>query len=153
MTESSSLLVRPLGYVADEPVVRRLGTRNLFLGNVHAADGSQHEYDFSYVLSATKEAHSLTTHHHPLVDGDGNDWRAFEQAVETTRTLLRRDGSVLVHCQSGISRSATLAATALAAEESRPFRDALASVQQARPLAMPHPALHELAVVYLAARP
>lgn len=151
MTESSPL-VRPLGYVDAVPVVRRVGSRPLFLGNVHAADGSRHDRTFDFVLSATREAHPLTTHHRPLVDGEGTDWEGFERAVETTRGLLRRDGSVLVHCKSGISRSSTLVATALAAEADRSFRDGLAAVHEARPLAMPHPALHELAAIYLASR-
>lgn len=38
----------------------------------------------------------------------------------------------------------------LAAEEDRPFRDALDIVHRARPSAMSHPALHEFAVFYLA---
>nr|WP_245757975.1 dual specificity protein phosphatase family protein [Halobiforma haloterrestris] len=58
---------------------------------------------------------------------------------------------MLIHCKAGISRSSTLVATAIAAEEDRRFREALRIVQEARPFAMPNPALHELAVVYLAA--
>ncbi|WP_132058745.1 protein-tyrosine phosphatase family protein [Halorussus amylolyticus] len=147
----SELFVRPKGYVEDEPIVRRLGDRNLFLGNELAAHPEEGDYSFEYVLSATSQEHPLTTHHRPLTDGRGNAWSAFEAAVDTARRLYRRDGSVLIHCKAGISRSTTLAATAIAAEEETPFRDALAVVQDARPHAMPHPALHELAVVYLAA--
>ena len=149
---SSELLVRPFGYVADEPVIRRLGDRELYLGNGHAADGARHDREFRYVLSATENEQPLTTHHHPLDDGPDNDWPAFEQAVDTARTLSRRSGSVLIHCNAGISRSSTLVATTLAAEEQREFGDALAIVHEARPHALPHPALHEWAVVYLAAR-
>lgn len=145
-------LVRPFGYVDDEPVVRRIGDRDLYLGNAAAAHPERHDRTFEYVLSATAEERPLTTHHHPLTDGRGNEWAAFEAAVDAARALHRRDGSVLVHCKAGISRSSALVATALAAEENRPFRDALAVVQDARPHAMPNPALHELAVVYLAAR-
>ena len=145
-------IVRPFGYVEDRPVVRRIGDRDLFLGNGLAADPAHHDRTFAYVLSATREERPLTTHHHPLDDGPGNDWPAFEAAVDATRTLIRREGSVLIHCKAGISRSTALIATALAAEEGEPFSDALTLVQEARPHAVPHPALHELAVVYLAAR-
>lgn len=145
------LLVRPYGYVEEGPVVRSIGDRDLYLGNAPAADPRTHDRTFEFVLSATNEEYPLTTHHRPLTDGPGNDWTAFETAADTVRRLYRRDGSVLVHCKAGISRSTTLLATVLAAEEDRRFREALALVQDARPFAMPHPALHELAVVYLAA--
>lgn len=145
-------LVRPKGYVEDEPIIRRIGHRSLYLGNAFAANPEHHDRTFEYVLSATADEHPLTTHHRPLADGPGNEWAAFEAAVDTARRLYRREGSVLIHCKAGISRSTTLVATALAAEEDRRFRDALALVQDARPYAMPNPALHTLAVIYLAAR-
>ena len=149
--DDPEVFVRPKGYVEDEAVVRRIGDRDLYLGNEAAADPERHDRTFEYVLSASSEAYPLTTHHRPLTDGPGNAWTAFEDAVDTARRLYRREGSLLVHCRAGISRSTTLVATALAAEEDRRFRDALALVQDARPAALPHPALHELAVVYLAA--
>ena len=145
------LYVRPFGYVEDGPVVRRIGDRDLFLGNGLAAHPG-HDWSFEYVLSASSEKRPLTTHHRPLDDGPGNDWTVFEAAVDTARQLSRRDGSLLIHCTAGISRSSTLVATTLAAEERLSLRDALAVVQGARPHAVPNPALHELAVVYLAAR-
>jgi atypical dual specificity phosphatase len=150
--ESPDPLVRPKGFVADEAVVRRIGDRDCYLGNALAAAPDAHDHSFDFVLSATAEELPLTTHHRPLVDGRGNEWAAFAAAVDTARSLYRRDGSLLVNCKAGVSRSATLLATAIAAEESRAFREALAIVQDARLSAMPNPALHELAVVYLAAR-
>ncbi|WP_232701734.1 protein-tyrosine phosphatase family protein [Halobacterium wangiae] len=149
---SSNLFVRPFGYTAKRPVLRRIGDRDLFLGNALAADPACHDRSFDVVLSATGDEHPLTTHHCPLADGPGNDWAAFEAAADAACDLHGRDGSTLIHCEAGISRSSTLAATAIAAEEDRTFVDALHSVQDARPHAVPHPALHELAVVYLAAR-
>jgi protein-tyrosine phosphatase len=148
----SEPLVRPFGHVADRPVIRRIGDRNLYLGNGLAADSEHHDREFRYVLSATDDEHPLTTHHCPLIDGPDNDWLTFEEAVDTARTLYRRDGSLLIHCNAGISRSSTLVATTLAAEENLGFNDALTIVNEARPHAIPHPSLHELAVVYLAAR-
>ena len=148
----ANCFVRPFGYTTDQPVVRRVGDRELFLGNVHAADPERHDYRFDHVLSATSDEQPLTTHHHPLADGPGNEWRAFEAAADVARELHRCDGATLIHCEAGISRSSTLVAVALAAEEGRPFVEALHRVQDARPHAVPHPALHELAVVYLAAR-
>lgn len=149
---AQSVLVRPFGYVPDEAVVRRVGEREAYIGNAHAADPAYHDRSFEHVLSATHDPKPLTTHHHSLADGPDNEWRAFAAAVDDTRTLLAKDGATLVHCRAGVSRSATLLATAIAAEERRSFRDALDDVQAARPAAMPHPALFESAVVYLAAR-
>ncbi|SDM51527.1 Dual specificity phosphatase, catalytic domain [Halogranum gelatinilyticum] len=130
--------------------VRRIDDK-LFIGNRHAATRLP-EGTFDAVLSVSSEPSPLTTHHHPLTDGPGNDWAAFAAAVDTARTLHRRDGTLLVNCSAGISRSATVLATALATERECPLRETLELVWEARPRAMPHPALHELAVVYLAAR-
>lgn len=150
--DESVVFVRPVGYVADEPVIRRLGPRDLFIGNESAAHPDRHDHAFEYVLSISTESHPLTTHHCPLIDGAGNEWCAFETAVDTVPRLFREDGSLLVHCTAGISRSSTVLAATLAAEEDRTFHDALAIVQEARPHAVPNPPLHELAVTYLAAR-
>jgi atypical dual specificity phosphatase len=148
----SEITVRPKGYVEDYPVVRQIGERGIYLGNKHAAAPEQHDYSFRYVVSLSTDHHPLTTHHHPLNDGPENEWTAFERAVDTARRLYQQDGSILIHCTAGVSRSSTVIATVLAGEESRQFHDALSTVRQARPCATPHPALHELAVVYLAAR-
>lgn len=144
-------LVRPFGYVEPRPVVRRIGDRELYLGNKFAAESDTQASAFDFVLSATDSRFPLTTHHCPLEDGPGNDWAAFERAADTARELYRREGSVLIHCKAGISRSSTLVATTLAAEENCLLSHALDTVQQARPFAVPNPALHELAVIYLAA--
>ncbi|MFC7138252.1 dual specificity protein phosphatase [Halosimplex aquaticum] len=142
-------VVRPFGHRHGDPVVRRIGDRDLFLGNVHAADPDRTDRSFDAVLSATREPQPSTTHHRPLVDGPEADWPAFEAAADTACRLLG-EGSLLIHCSHGVSRSATLAAVALAIRTGRSFREALSTVQSARPPAQPHPALHELAVVYLA---
>lgn len=149
--DNPDVYIRPFGYVADEPVVRHIGDRDIFVGNGRAAHADAHEYSFQYVLSATREARPLTTHHHPLADGPGTAYSEFAAAVDTARRLHRRDGRLLVHCKAGVSRSSAIVATALAAEEDHRLRDAFGAVQDARPHAMPHPALHELAVTYLAA--
>ncbi|SEV93383.1 dual specificity protein phosphatase family protein [Halobacterium jilantaiense] len=147
----AELFVRPFGYVNDTPVVRRLGDRNCFLGNATAASPDC-ERTFEHVLSLTETPQPATTHHRPLTDDANNDWAAFAAAVDTARRLLARDGSLLVHCEAGVSRSSAVAAAALAVAESRPFVDALHEVQDARPHAVPHPALHELGVEYVAAQ-
>lgn len=144
-------VVRPVGFVEDRPVIRQIGDRPLFIGNWRSADPAQHDRTFEFVLSATETAYPLTTHHHPLVDGPENEWPDFEAAVDTTRRLYRSEGSLLVHCKAGVSRSTTLLATTIAIEEERPFHDAVEDVRAVRPVATPHHALVEQAVTYLAA--
>jgi atypical dual specificity phosphatase len=143
---------RPLDYVEPESVIRRIGDRDLWLGNKHAADHTRHDRSFDSVLSLTTDPCPMTTHHEPLYDGPKTGWKRYADAVETARTLFGQPDSVLIHCRAGISRSTAISATTLAAEEDRSFRQALEAVQTARPIAMPHPALHELGVVYLTAQ-
>jgi hypothetical protein len=144
--------LRPLGYVADHPVVRPLGVLGLHLGNRHATMPNRHEYSFDAVLTVSRERLPTTTHLCPLVDGEGNDWVAFETAVDTARDLARREGAVLVHCNAGVSRSTAVLATVVAVETGRSLGAAIRLVESARPSALPHPALLELGVYYLAAR-
>ena len=143
--------LRPIGYVDDSPVVAPLGYRGLYLGNRHAADDDRHDRSFAAVVSVSSDPYALTTHHHPLTDGEGNDWGVFVAAVDAVRRLSRGDGEVLVNCKAGVSRSTAVLATAVAAERGASFRDGLAVVERARAQAVPHPALVELGVVYLAA--
>lgn len=142
---------RPFGFVADEPVIRQVGDRELFIGNSHAADPATHEHTFEQVVSATTEAQPATTHHQPLDDGPDNDWQTFADAVDATRQCLREPGATLVHCHAGVSRSTTLIATAVAAEEGRQFDAVLDEIHETRPIATPHPALRCDAAIYLAA--
>ncbi|MXR21456.1 protein-tyrosine phosphatase family protein [Halobacterium bonnevillei] len=143
--------VRPYGYVSENPVLYALPDRGLAIGNGAAGDHDALADRFDYVVSATGEPRALTTHHCPLIDGADNAWRAFESAAETTCALHEREGTLLVHCRAGISRSTTLAATAVAYDEGRSFVDALHVVLESHPDAVPHPALHQQAVQYLAA--
>jgi protein-tyrosine phosphatase len=149
---ASTVSVRPYGHVAADPVLHELPARGLAAGNAAAGDSDALRDRFDAVLSATSEPRALTTHHCPLVDGPDNAWGAFEAAAETACELHEREGRLLVHCRAGVSRSTTLAATAVAVVEGRSFVDALQVVQDSHPDAIPHPALHQQAVQYLAAR-
>ncbi|WP_435359372.1 phosphatase [Haloarchaeobius sp. DFWS5] len=148
MSEQETLHVRPFGYVEPYPVVCEVDDASVFIGNVHATTARS----FDAVLSLTEKRQPETTHYHPLVDGPETDWPEFAAAVDETRAFLAEAGSLLVHCKAGVSRSAAVLATALAVEQEEPFLAGLDRVQAARPVAVPHPALHELGVVYLAAR-
>lgn len=148
----TTVYVRPTRYVDPDPVIRRIGDRDLYLGNVHAAEGDRHDREFADVVSVNSEPGSLTTDHRPLSDDETNEWPAFATAVDAARRAHRADGSTLVNCTAGVSRSSAVVATTLAAEEERTFLDALDEVLSSRPTATPHPGLHFQGVVYLAAR-
>jgi len=91
-----------------------------------------------------------TTDHHPLKDGHINAQDKFSAAVEATRRNIRAEGTVVVNCSAGISRSATVIATAIAAEETISLEAAIEVIQTTRPRANPHPKLQLNAYAYLA---
>lgn len=133
----------------------KIGTRGLWIGNEGAANPS-HLATLgiapSHVVTLTRRPTGTTTDHHPLDDARVNDQSAFTAAVETTRALYRSEESVLVHCAAGISRSATVIATALAAEEDRTFSNSVDIVRAHRRRARPHPKLRVNALSYLTTR-
>lgn len=138
--------------MSNAPVCRRLGSRSLYIGDRRAANPDTYEgapVAFADVVTLSRRREPLTTHHHPLDDGANNRPAEFDAAVDTARALARTEGGLLVHCAAGISRSATVLATAIAAEESRAFTEGLTVVQRHRERACPHPALRKQARRYL----
>lgn len=133
----------------------RLGERPLWVGNGGAADPehlAELGVDPGAVVSLTLHQTSATTDHYPLNDGVINDPRVFGDAVETVREYYREDTVTLVHCAAGISRSSTVLATAIAAEEGYLIEGAVDTVRKYRERARPHPKLRINACDYLGYR-
>lgn len=86
-----------------------------------------------------------------LVDGPGNDYAAFEQAVNTLRTLAREHEPVLVYCFAGRSRSASVVAAWLAVERGLPIEDAVLFIKDRRDIDI-HPEMLALARHYVTDR-
>lgn len=105
--------------------------------------------DPEYVVSVNKRVTAATTDYHPLDDGRVNDHEAFCDAVDTARKRITQDGTVIINCAAGISRSSTVMATALAAEYTFPLQEAIHTIQQYREQANPHPKLQINAYGYL----
>lgn len=84
-----------------------------------------------------------------LIDGEGNEYIAFHNAVEMLRHLLNQDHKVLVHCHEGKSRSASVIVAYLAYYENVPFQEAMETLIRLRPLVNPCKPLRELAKKYV----
>jgi len=133
-------------------IAARVGDRELWIGNVGAIKPrllSELNLDPKYIVTVSETATTATTDHCPLTDEQVNDYQQFNAAVRTTRAYIRNEGTVLVNCSVGVSRSATVIATAIAAEDGISFDAAVAEIRDHRPQANPHPKLQLTAYAYL----
>ncbi len=138
--------------LAPKAIAAQVGDRDLWIGNVGAIKPrllAEMDFDPVYVLSVNGTATAVTTDHYPLKDEHINDPQQFSNAVATTRNRIRSEGTVLVNCSVGVSRSATVIATAIAAEDGLSFDAAVAEIREHRPRANPHPKLQLNAYAYL----
>lgn len=138
--------------LSPKAIAARIGDRDLWIGNVGAIKSrhlAEMELNPEYVVSVNQTATEVTTDHHPLKDGYVNDQQQFTNAVAATRNSIRNEGTVLVNCSVGVSRSATVIATAIAAEDGLSFTAAVAEIRENRPRAQPHPKLQFNAYAYL----
>lgn len=148
-SEEPTGAIRPVPPDADperfpRALAARIGERNIWIANsggVEPEHLAAMDLDPAYVVSVNNTASEATTDHYPLKDGFVNDQEQFTEAVEMTRQRLREPGTVIVNCAAGISRSTTVSATALAAEEDRPFNTVVEEIKETRPQARPHPKL------------
>ncbi|MFT4947893.1 MAG: hypothetical protein ACI9CA_000011 [Natronomonas sp.] len=157
---------RDSGYLLDT-VCREVpapGRSPLYLGNgestaseSYGPDGDPDEGPsdpsaFSHVISLNAEPYDLVTDHHPLTDGPGNSDEAFDAAVDAARRAYRAEqGPVLINCAAGVSRSTTVMATVLAAENPTTFTfaSAVEHIRERRPPVNPADALKRHARRYL----
>lgn len=136
-----------------EAVAARIGDRDLWIadsGGVKADNLAAMGLTPNYVVSVNKRATDATTDHHPLKDAYINEQEAFTDAVEAARKRLGEEGTVIVNCAAGVSRSATIIATALAAEEAMTFDAAVEEIRGTRERSHPHTKLQLSAQAYLA---
>jgi|APHM01.1.fsa_nt_gi Predicted protein-tyrosine phosphatase len=130
----------------------QIGDRSLWIGNEGASEPENLDtmkLDPTAVITVNRRDTEATTDHHPLKDGYINDQEAFTTAVDATRRQIREGGNVLVNCAAGISRSATVIATAIAAEDHVSLSAAIDEIRQTRERAQPHTKLQVSAYAYL----
>lgn len=135
--------------VLDGKVCKQIGERDLHIADKQGAEEHGPSSSIAAVITLCEPELDPTTSYHPMFDGPGNDYRDFVAAVEDARAAIREEGEVLIHCAAGISRSSTVMATALAAEEDRDFDEVVVEIRQHRLIARPNPALRALARDYL----
>lgn len=130
----------------------RIGDRSLWVGNQWATESEYYQemdLELSHVVALNSRPGEETTDHHEIRDGRINNPELFAKAVDVARKRYRQDGSVMISCAAGISRSATVAATILSAEENMNFDAAVAEIQKHRKRADPHPKLKVNGLYYL----
>jgi atypical dual specificity phosphatase len=134
-------------------VAARIGNRELWIANAGAIQPDHLaalDLTPEYVVSLNRTPTEVTTDYHPLKDAHVNDQQQFTKAVHVVRDRIQRDGEVIVNCQAGISRSSTVIATAIAAEDELSFETAVEEIKHTRKRADPHPKLQLNAQAYLA---
>jgi atypical dual specificity phosphatase len=123
---------------------------NLYIGDKQEA-GQRNRLDLNqivHVVTLCDEHTEYTTIHHPIVDG-ANEQAEFNRAVKIVLEAMKQDQNVLVHCASGMSRSVTVVATAIADVEGSSFTEGLELVAEHRSEADPHPDIITHAEQYL----
>lgn len=81
----------------------------------------------------------------PLANDKRNSKEDMAKAAKLVLCSMGSDDRTYLHCFSGISRSAAVAAIAIGAREGLNYRQAMDLVRGKRPLAHPHPSLVTLA--------
>lgn len=123
---------------------------NLYIGDKDEA-GKRNRlelHEVVHVVTLCEETTEFTTVHHPIVDGK-NDQADFDRAVEIVLEAMDHEQNVLVHCASGMSRSVTVVATAIADSREISFSEGLDIVAERRSEANPHPDIVDHAKNYL----
>lgn len=119
-------------------------TSDLYVGNLRTTRDEPLEllYDITHVVSIQPESIShdigsdIEYSHYPMRDGP-HDYNVFEASVDAIRDAWKSNGTVLVHCHAGASRSVCAAAAALSTESDRTLSEALNLINNRREIIAP----------------
>lgn len=128
--------------------------KGLFLGGIVMLKHVS-EYAFTHILSVINDMPDFAARAeqlhitHMLIDKpdmeEANLLPHLERAVHFIKSALSQGGKVLVHCQAGVSRSASVVLAYLMAVERTGVQAALASLRQTYPCAYPNEGfMHQL---------
>lgn len=127
-------------HITDAPAARQL-----------PADGGPYDRVISLGLFPDRRPGDLpeaSTHHFEFPDAE-HEYDRFRRAVDATREGLASNDVTLVHCQAGVSRSASVCTAALAVKWGVTAEEALAAVRKARPVVNPREAVWNSAIRYI----
>lgn len=130
---------------------------NLYIGDLEDAQTADYE-KFDHIIGVTStdlsdEVECEYTHFN-LADGPATGYGEYSyellsEAIDAVVAARIRRQTVMVHCTMGISRSATVAAAALAVLKGLEFEEALEKVEKVKPNVNPLPILRDDARRYL----
>jgi protein-tyrosine phosphatase len=105
----------------------RRGLAGLRRAGITATVSMRAEYDDE------KHGLTLTKHHYlPTVDNTAPTLEQLQEGVAFIRGIISADGTVYIHCASGVGRAPSMAAAYLISE-GLPLDDAVKQIKQARP--------------------
>lgn len=118
-------------------------TENIYIGNYRDASDMEmlKENDIKSILALNGESNGEkaqeagiidTLEIFDFIDGSGNDFRLYLDAVDTLKNLQEDFSNVLVHCHAGRSRSAVVVAGYLVQEKMYLPEDALDYIRKRR---------------------
>lgn len=103
---------------------------------------------YASLLKSEPPAASTTGETYVFPDGE-HAFAAFEAAVETIRSRIQQGDHVFVHCQAGASRSPTVSAAVIGAEQNQAPDEALQYVAERHPKTNPSDAMRQSLRTYL----
>jgi dual specificity phosphatase 12 len=128
--------------------VPRDGPGQLFIGGLKAIDRPDilSEHGITHILSVLEydpcDWEEFTTYERLWIAGEDHSSQNLLQHFDRTNAFIEQalsaDSTVLVHCAMGVSRSATIVCAFLMYKHRLTFLEALARLQQARPLCAPN---------------
>jgi len=121
-------------------------TDKVWLGSLISAKNKHYlkSKGITHILSILKESkpyhpEDFTYHCIPIEDMDGENIKSyFVEAIQFIDTCVNANGSVLVHCAAGVSRSATIVIAYVMKSQKLSFEEAIQLVQTRRTVICPN---------------
>lgn len=102
--------------------MKRQVRENLYIGDKFAGENAS---DFEKVVTLAPKELEHSTDTFLIEDSDEHDYETFKAAVYQIIEYIKQDKKTLVHCNSGISRSVSATAAALAVLEENTVESAV----------------------------